>query len=72
MIRATASGTTGRGAQGDAAWVMYTWDVPVTIDGADAYYFTDGNFAPKDAKLSIWRKTASGTRSRMSAASALS
>ena len=30
---------------------MYTWDVPVTIDGADAYYFTDGNFAPKDAKL---------------------
>lgn len=23
----------------------------VTIDGADAYYFTDGNFAPKDAKL---------------------
>ena len=40
-----------QGAQGDAAWVMYTWDVPVTIDGADAYYFTDGNFAPKDAKL---------------------
>ena len=40
-----------QGAHGDAAWVMYTWDVPVTIDGADAYYFTDGNFAPKDAKL---------------------
>ena len=40
-----------RGDQGGTAWVMYTWDEPVTIDGADAYYFTDGNFAPKNVKL---------------------
>ncbi len=36
------------GAQGDPAWVMYTWDTPTVIYATDAYYFTDGNFAPKD------------------------
>lgn len=37
------------GDQNSAAWVQYTWENPVVIDGTDAYYFKDGsgNFAPK-------------------------
>ena len=30
------------------AWVQYTWDTPVMIYQSNAYYFTDGNFLPKD------------------------
>lgn len=34
------------GNQSGDAWVQYTWNNEVTITGTDAYYFTDGNFAP--------------------------
>ncbi len=39
-----------RGDQGDTAWVQYTWDEAMVIDGQDAYYFRDGggNFQPKN------------------------
>ncbi len=71
--KATASGTTGRGAQGDAAWVMYNL-------GCARHHRRRGcpTFDRRQLRFrrmpssSIWRKTASGTRSRMSAASALS
>ncbi len=35
------------GAQGDPAWVMYTWENPIAIYATDAYYYSDGNFKPK-------------------------
>ena len=35
------------GDQGGDAWVQYDWESAVTIYRSDAYYFTDGNFAPK-------------------------
>ena len=34
------------GNQSGDARVQYTWNNEVTITGTDAYYFTDGNFAP--------------------------
>ena len=37
-----------QGDQGGPAWVQYTWDSPVMIYQSNAYYFTDGNFVPKD------------------------
>ena len=42
-----------RGAQGDTAWVQYSWDEPMVIDGQDAYYFRDGggNFQPKNIRV---------------------
>lgn len=39
-------GITGRRKSVRDAWVQYTWNNEVTITGTDAYYFTDGNFAP--------------------------
>ncbi len=36
-----------QGDQGGDAWVQYDWESAVTIYQSDAYYFTDGNFAPK-------------------------
>lgn len=37
-----------QGDQGGDAWVQYDWSSPVTIYQSNAYYFTDGNFVPKD------------------------
>ena len=41
------------GAQGDTAWVQYTWDEPMVIDGQEAYYFRDGggNFQPRNIRV---------------------
>lgn len=39
------------GDQGAPAWVQYDWDYDVTLTGSSAYYFTDGNFAPKTVYL---------------------
>ncbi len=36
------------GDNGADAWVQYTWDSEVLIYQSNAYYFTDGNFVPKD------------------------
>lgn len=36
------------GDNGSDAWVQYTWESAVTIYQSNAYYFTDGNFVPKD------------------------
>ncbi len=36
------------GDNGSDAWVQYTWETPVTIYQSNAYYFTDGNFVPKE------------------------
>ena len=36
------------GDNGADAWVQYTWDTEVTIYQSNAYYFTDGNFVPKN------------------------
>ncbi|HJA34313.1 MAG TPA: FIVAR domain-containing protein [Candidatus Mediterraneibacter merdigallinarum] len=30
------------------AWVQYTWNKPVTIYQSNAYYYTDGNFVPRE------------------------
>lgn len=35
------------GNQSGDAWVEYDWDKEIVICQSDAYYFTDGNFAPK-------------------------
>lgn len=35
-----------QGDQTAEAWVQYTWNTEVTITSTEAYYFTDGNFAP--------------------------
>lgn len=35
-----------QGNQSGEAWVQYTWNHEVTITSTEAYYFTDGNFAP--------------------------
>ena len=35
-----------QGNQSEDAWVQYDWNSEVTITGTEAYYFTDGNFAP--------------------------
>lgn len=39
------------GNQSDEAWVQYVWEEEVVITAQDAYYFTDGNFAPADVAL---------------------
>ena len=39
------------GDQGGTAWVRYDWDEPMLLVANDAYYFTDGNFVPKDVLL---------------------
>lgn len=36
------------GEQGSDAWVQYDWDSEVTICQSNAYYYTDGNFVPKE------------------------
>lgn len=36
------------GDNGADAWVQYTWESEVLIYQSNAYYFTDGNFVPKD------------------------
>ncbi len=36
------------GEQGADAWVQYDWDSEVTIYQSNAYYYTDGNFVPKE------------------------
>ncbi|BBF45233.1 hypothetical protein lbkm_3995 [Lachnospiraceae bacterium KM106-2] len=47
--------------QGDKtgpAWVQYTWEDKVVLTSMDAYYFTDGNFAP--ATVSVEYKDEEG------------
>ncbi len=46
------------GNQSGDAWVQYDWDEEVVICQSDAYYFTDGNFAPKS--VSYQYKDANG------------
>ncbi len=36
------------GEQGADAWIQYDWDSAVTIYQSNAYYYTDGNFAPAE------------------------
>ena len=38
------------GNQSGDAWVEYDWDEEIVICQSDAYYYTDGNFAPKSVK----------------------
>ena len=55
-----------QGDQKGEAWVQYTWNAEVTITGTDAYYFTDGNFAPASVNFQYldregnWRDVENG------------
>lgn len=55
------------GNQTAEAWVQYDWNEEVLITGTDAYYFTDGNFAPATAAFQYkdadgnWKDVESGT-----------
>lgn len=55
-----------QGDQKGEAWVQYTWNSEVTITGTDAYYFTDGNFAPASVNFQYldregnWRDVENG------------
>lgn len=46
------------GNQSGKAWVQYDWEQKVVLTGMDAYYFTDGNFAP--AAVEVQYKDESG------------
>lgn len=59
-----SSGDTGRGAYGTwprtgAQWVTYEWTQPVTTDGIDVYWWSDGQgiALPVSATLSYWDGT---------------
>jgi hypothetical protein len=40
-----------RGDQGGKAWVQYDWQQETVLTGMDAYYFSDGNFAPVSVEI---------------------
>lgn len=44
------------GDQGAKAWVQYNWDNDIVLTSMDAYYYTDGNFAPSSVEIQILNK----------------
>lgn len=44
------------GDQSGKAWIQYNWNNAVTLTSMDAYYFTDGNFAPASVEIQVLNK----------------